>query len=114
MVDGGSDPRWYVVYTKSKQEERAESNLRAWGVETVLPRLCERRGARVLTAPLFPRYLFARFDAGRLLAKVRHTRGVHDVVAFGEQATPVDDSLVAVVRARIAADGFVRIADLRP
>jgi hypothetical protein len=31
--------RWYVVQTKSKQEERVNSNLRAWGVETLNPKV---------------------------------------------------------------------------
>ncbi len=52
--------QWYVVYTNPKQEGRADSNLRAWGVETLHPKLQARRyneftGApTVTTKPLFP------------------------------------------------------------
>jgi transcriptional antiterminator RfaH len=117
MGDGGSDLRWYVVHTKPKQEARAEANLRAWGIETLMPRLCERRYTRTAPlriTPLFPRYLFARFSAMRLLGKVRLTRGVHAVVGLGEHATPVDDQVIALVRGRIHDDGYVRIAEPRP
>jgi transcriptional antiterminator RfaH len=110
---GSLNLRWYVVQTKPGQESRAEANLRSWGVETLSPRLRERRPAvrsraAFRIAPLFPRYLFARFDATALLAKVRFTRGVHDVVGFGEHATAVDDDIIALVRGRVQPDGLVR------
>lgn len=31
-------PQWYVVHTNPKQEDRAYSNLRCWGVETLHPK----------------------------------------------------------------------------
>lgn len=31
--------RWNVVYTKSNEEERADVNLAAWGLETFYPRI---------------------------------------------------------------------------
>ncbi len=33
--------QWYVIRAKTKQENRAEANLRSWGVETFLPRVRE-------------------------------------------------------------------------
>ncbi|HEX7312754.1 MAG TPA: transcription termination/antitermination NusG family protein [Pyrinomonadaceae bacterium] len=108
---------WYAVHAKPGQEDRAESNLRAWGVETFNPRV---RGCRYneftgkptyFTKPLFPRYLFARFDVERLLYKVSFTRGVSDVVNFGEGPSPIEDEIIEVMRARVGADGFVRIGD---
>src|ERR1043166_9166696 len=60
---GQDTSQWYVVHTNPKQEERADSNLRAWGVETLHPKLKTRRfneftGApTVTTKPLFPRYI---------------------------------------------------------
>src|SRR5262245_34582992 len=75
--------RWYVVHTNAKQEDRAANNLRAWQVETFSPRMKERRYNQftnepiLMTRPLFPRYIFARFEADQLLHKVSNTRGVH-------------------------------------
>jgi transcriptional antiterminator RfaH len=115
MADVGLAARWYVVRTKSRQERRAESNLRAWGIETLLPWLSEpRHTLTVHVTPLFPTYLFARFDASVLLSKVRLTRGVRGVVGFGEYATPVDDEVVAFVRGRIQDDGYVHLRDPHP
>lgn len=110
---------WYVVQTKPKQEDRAVLNLKRWGVETLAPRLRELRssraaGASYRIAPLFPGYVFARFDAAALLAKVRLTRGVSRVVGFGESATPLSDAAVELIRVRMREDGSVRPDPLQP
>ena len=47
--------------------------------------------------------------------KVRFTRGVYDVVNFGDYPTPVDDEIIAIIKSYISDDGFVMIgADFRP
>ena len=81
--------RWYVVYTLPNYEQRADSNLRAWHLETFAPKIKARRvnpfnGVSIyVTRPLFPRYIFARFNLNALMHKVRFTRGVSNVVSFG-------------------------------
>ena len=120
MIGQESRCCWYVVRSKRKQEQRAESNLRAWGLETFMPKLrtvsapAVRAGVRYKVEPLFPGYLFARFDTTREYAKVRLTRGVHSVVGFGECATPVDDAIIALIRSRINDDGLVHEAEPSP
>src|SRR5438128_10962889 len=101
-----SGPRWYVIHTKPRQEDRADRNLRAWGVPTLSPMLrCRRSRSDVQPhdriEPLFPRYIFARFAAAELLDKVRFTRGVHAVVEFGGDLIPVEDDVIAVLQSRI-------------
>src|SRR4030095_187859 len=96
--------QWYVVYTNLKQEERANENLRAWGVETLHAKLRTRRyneftGAPTyITQPLFPRYLFAKFNAREQLCKVRFTRGIQNVVCFGESLATVDQEIIDIIR----------------
>lgn len=113
--------QWYVIHTNPKQEDRAERNLRAWQVETFNPKIrtCRRNqytGAPVYTVkPLFPSYIFARFKVGEQFHKVRFTRGVHDVVSFGDYPTPVPDDMIAIIKSRVGDDGLVRIGgDFRP
>jgi transcriptional antiterminator RfaH len=116
MLTQGIDTKlcWYAIHTHPKQEERAESNLKAWLVETFSPRYRQRRYNQYtsqpsqLIKPLFPRYIFARFVASELLHKVRFTRGVHSVVSFGKEPIPVDDELI---QARRSEDGFIRIGE---
>jgi transcriptional antiterminator RfaH len=63
-----------------------------------------RRALVVVLEPLFPRYLFVRFDAG-LEAKgwgpIRSTLGVTRLVTFGNQPAKLNDSLVCSIRARL-------------
>lgn len=106
--------RWYVVYTHPKQEDRAERNLRSWGVETFNPKFKARcfhpytNTASYVKRILFPRYLFARFNAGRLLQKVSFTRGVHSVVNFGWGPSPVEDELIALLQSRVDENQVIR------
>ena len=109
--------RWYAVRTKAKEELRAEMNLRAWGVETFAPRIREKRVNQFtgqptfFNKPLFHRYIFARFDASKLLHKVYYTRGVHSVVSFCDQPIAIEDETIALIQARVGEDGLVRLGD---
>lgn len=121
-VNRWSDSRqWYVVHTHLKQEERANENLISWGVETLHAKLRTRRyneftGAPTyITQPLFPRYIFARFNAREQLPKIRFTRGVQNVVCFGESPAPVDADIIEIIRARMDEKGYVKANDeLKP
>jgi len=115
------DKQWFAIHTKSKQEDRADSNLQAWRVETFTPRLrdytCNKfTGARTyVTKHLFPRYIFARFDADKLLHKVRFTRGVQSVVSCGERPSPVGPQVIDIIRSRVGDDGYIKLyEDLTP
>lgn len=109
--------RWYAVYTKTGEEDRAERNLQAWRIETFAPKIRERRfggnASKPSSAvkPLFSRYLFARFDISESLHKVCFTRGVHSVVSFGERPSPVADEVVELIRSRKGEDNLVRVGE---
>src|SRR6185503_20534825 len=115
MHEANHLPQWYVVHTNPKQEDRADSNLRCWGVETLHPKLKTRRvneftGALTyLTKPMFPRYLFAKFNARKQLAKISFTRGVHHVVSFGGQPVSVDEDIIETINSRSDTKGIVRM-----
>jgi transcriptional antiterminator RfaH len=108
---------WYAIHAKPRQEIRADSNLRAWNVQTFAPRWRERlshkRCGQVCfeSKPLFPGYFFARFKASSLLHKVKLTRGVRGVISYGDQPAPVDDQIIELIQSRMDADGFVRLVD---
>ncbi|HEV2860055.1 MAG TPA: transcription termination/antitermination NusG family protein [Pyrinomonadaceae bacterium] len=109
-------PRWYAVRTKQHQEERVHQNLQAWGVESLSPKIRQRRlnaftGVPVyFPKPLFPRYIFARFEL-RNLHKIVFTRGVHSVVSFDGGPTAIDDEIITIIKSRVGADGFVSTAE---
>ena len=57
---------WYVAITKPRHEKVVEKMLRKKGAEVFLPIAEQVRkyksGRKIVTLPLFPRYLFVRFD----------------------------------------------------
>ena len=115
------DRQWYCVHTNPKQEERANSNLIAWGVETLNAKVKVSRHNQFtgvptyITQPLFPRYIFAKFNAREQLSKILFTRGVHNVVCFGDSPACVSEEIIDVIRARIDQNGFVKVNDdLKP
>jgi transcription elongation factor/antiterminator RfaH len=116
-----NDLCWYLVQTHPRQEDRAESNLKSFGIETLAPRFKDRRRnfytgeATLHEMPLFPSYIFARFIANDLYQKIRYTRGIRRLIGFGDFPTVVDEEIIAAIQSRIGDDGFVRInEDLKP
>jgi transcription antitermination factor NusG len=99
------------------QEERAGNNLKAWSVETLTPKIKERRYNQFtgkptyITKPFFPRYIFARFEADSMLHRVCFVRGVHSVVGFGAGPTPIDEELIEIIKAQTGEDGFVNLGE---
>jgi transcriptional antiterminator RfaH len=97
--------RWYAVHTKPRQERLAEENLLRQRFEVYLPRLGEsrrRRGKWVdVVESLFPRYLFVCVDTSvENISSVRSTRGVSDLVRFGDQLLPVQDRIIEGLKVR--------------
>jgi transcriptional antiterminator RfaH len=116
----GDSLSWYVVHTHPKQEDRTESNLRNWGIETLAPKLKVNKFNEFsgkltqLVKPLFPGYIFSRFRYNQLYHRVRYTRGVHSLVCFDNQPIPVADEIIELVRLQIGGDGFVKLDELKP
>ena len=109
--------RWYVIYTKANEEDRAEQNLAAWGLETFYPRIKKKQvnefsgKAVYFSRPLFPRYIFAKFDAETLLHKVCNTRGVQKVLCIDYSPVPVADEIILLIQSKVFEDGFIRLDD---
>lgn len=104
-------PSWYAVYTKPREEDRAESNLRAWGCKTLMPKIREQRrresNSKAKVKHLFPRYIFAQFNLDTGLHKVNYTRGVCGVVRFGDKPCPIDDIIIETIQSQIGQEGFI-------
>jgi transcriptional antiterminator RfaH len=94
---------WYCLKTRAHKEASVESQLRGrLGLETYFPKLKCRRpvaGAlRWVVRPLFPTYMFARFDLEAHQRNITFARDVHRIVAFGDKPAPVADSLIEELR----------------
>lgn len=96
--------KWYLLYTKPRQEKLALINLINQSYEVFLPLIkLEKinKGFRgVVEEPLFPRYLFIRLDrfGSQSWAPIRSTYGVSCLVKFGHQFAEVGDELVTCIQ----------------
>jgi transcription antitermination factor NusG len=93
---------WYAIRTRSNYEKIAATVLEGKGYENYLPVYrCRRRWSdRVveIDRPLFPGYVFCRFDIKKQMSIIT-TPGVMSVVSFGKEAAPVADSEIETVQA---------------
>jgi transcriptional antiterminator RfaH len=107
---------WYAVNTKIHCEAVACASLDHLGIEVFLPILREQkvlRGKRrPSTSPLFPRYLFAKFDVSNKLRAVTYARGVKNIVTFGEAPAMVDESIIQNIRNQ-TTDGVIELSENR-
>lgn len=106
---------WYAISTKPHQECVAEANIRRLGVETFSPLLKQqkviRKKKQTCISPLFPGYLFARFELEHQYRFIHYSRGIKRIVSFGEEPAIVDDSLIDGIRGRLR-DGLVLEPDV--
>lgn len=85
---------WHIIYTKPRQEFRAQENLRNQGFEVFLPtykveKLYKNKLVKHVEA-MFSRYLFIRLDdVTSNWFPIRSTRGVSQLLRFGSQTNPV-------------------------
>ena len=104
--------RWYALYTNSREEVWARTNLEEAGLEVYLPMYLKRRShARKVDwvkTPLFPRYIFVRADvsAGDRPA-MAYAPGVGYILSFGGKLATVEDRLIEAMRRREDESGMI-------
>lgn len=95
--------RWYLAYTKPRQESIAQLNLEQQGFQAYLPLYKKfkktEEGPVAFFEPLFPRYiLFRPGKPGQSISTVRSTKGVTTIVRFGFEPAMLHDDLVQRIR----------------
>jgi transcriptional antiterminator NusG len=100
-MSAGSNLCWYALRTRSNHEKIAAAFLEDRGFEQFLP-LCrapKRWSDRTMdsSVPLFPGYLFCRFD-GRYRTPILGALGVVSIVAFGDKLAQIDDGEIEAIR----------------
>jgi len=103
---------WYLVHSKPDQESVAVLTLQWLGVEAFCPQLRQlktiRRRNETVISPLFPGYLFSKFDLATEFCRVNYAPGVGNVVTFGSLPALVDEETIASIKARIQ-NGYVHL-----
>jgi transcriptional antiterminator RfaH len=105
LIEGKSTEtaHWYLLQTKFKQENKAAQELRNQNISVFLPLFkLEKmvKGNKVIKEePLFSRYLFAWLDIENTnWSSVRSTRGISNVVAFGNGPIIVNQAIINALK----------------
>ena len=94
-------PSWHALQLRSRFEFSVSEQLQADGFEHFLPTYFERvrwtdRYKRI-ERPLFPGYIFARFEPSRS-AEIAATRGVVHILPIDQQPVPIPDKVIDDLR----------------
>jgi transcriptional antiterminator RfaH len=108
---------WFVCQSNPREEPRAKYYLEEKGFEVYLPMMeaerFTRAGAVKYLKPLFPSYLFVRFDVTEEVAYARWTRGVRKILPESDAPVALEDSVIDSVRSLAQRDGIIRKRPLR-
>ena len=103
-----SEMPWFALRVKSRHEKSVASSLHSKDIEGLLPLYVNRNSwsdrYKNVRLPLFPGYVFSRFNAEKRAAVLR-TPGVIDLVRFGEKVFPVDPKEMEALQ-RLAQSGL--------
>ena len=113
-MDDNLQTAWYLVRSKTGKERWVRDQLANVVPEVFLPMLkakAPRWGRMVVSiAPLFPCYVFARFDLQRQYFDVKYMAGVHAIVSAGIDPLAVPAAVVSEIRRR-GVDDVIEIPD---
>jgi transcription antitermination factor NusG len=109
MLIEGNTNSWFAVQVRTRWEASTAVLLDGKGFEVFLPTYKTSKGwsarnRKQHTAPLFPGYVFCRFDVRNRLP-ILITPGVIAVVGRGKMPLPVDDNEISAIQA-IVSSGF--------
>jgi transcriptional antiterminator NusG len=117
LIDGGSElaawdvtpateTRWYAVQVRSRQEAYVAQQVEGKGYEYFLPASKRRRvwsdRIRETEEPIFPGYLFCRFDPLNRLG-ILTTPNVIQIVGNSRKPIPVDESEITALQVLVAS-----------
>ncbi len=106
------DKKWFVIYTKPNKEDLVASLLGQNLIEAFNPIL---KTYKVINSqkvphykPLFPCYIFGRFEVPREWEVVKYTWGVKRILGTSQGPIPIPDDVIAMIQSHMK-DGYVEI-----
>ena len=96
--------QWFAVQVRARWERSTEAVLGSKGYQTLLPTYAspQRYTGQEVRSPLFPGYIFCRFDAHRRLP-ILITPGVIAVVGRGRIPVPVEPSEIDAIETMVSS-----------
>tara|TARA_B100000575_G_C23056660_1_gene608313 strand:+ start:73 stop:618 length:546 start_codon:yes stop_codon:yes gene_type:complete len=94
---------WVLIYTKARQEIKANENLKKQGFKTFLPLIePNNKDTDNCPIPVFPRYFFAQIDL-KLdnWTVINSTYGVNQIVMFSEKFTSIPNDIIKLIQNKL-------------
>jgi transcription antitermination factor NusG len=105
-ASAGQPYLWFALHVRTQHEKSAAEYLRGYGYELLLPLYkCRKRWSdrvKEVDSPLFPGYLFCRFDPLERLPILK-APGVIQIVGFNRQPVSVDEQEISAIQTLMAA-----------
>jgi transcriptional antiterminator RfaH len=102
---------WVLVYTKAKEEKKANENLQRQGFKTFLPLIAptNQNSEFKSLVPVFPRYLFAQinFELDNWTA-IKSSYGVSNIVMFSEKFTSIPNNIIQLIQDKLNEEGLYK------
>ena len=94
--------KWFLVYTKAKEEQRAKKHLENQGFQIFLPMIAfakMNQSKSAIVEAMFPRYLFVNINLERdNWTCIKSTRGVSHMVVFGQRFAEMPNQVIAYLK----------------
>ena len=105
------DSIWVLIYTKPKEEIKANNNLINQGFQTFLPLISptNKINKKDILVPVFPRYLFAKINLDQSnWTLINSTYGVSKVVMFSDKFTSIPVHIIQGIKSKLDQAGIYR------
>lgn len=111
---------WVLIYTKAKEEKKANENLQKQGFKTFLPLISPSNKNIEFKSPVpvFPRYLFAQINLETdNWSSIKSSYGVSQIVMFSEKFTSIPNNTIQLIQDKLNEEGVykedISIADYK-
>ena len=95
---------WVLIYTKAKEEKKANENLQRQGFKTFLPLIAptNQNSEFKSLVPVFPRYFFTQINL-KLdnWTSIKSSYGVSHIVMFSEKFTSIPNNIIDQIQDKL-------------
>jgi transcriptional antiterminator RfaH len=93
---------WLALQVKPREEKRAKENLSNQGFEPYFPIIysltIKNKNKVIKEEPMFPGYAFVRFSKNMSLKQLDSTRGIIEIVKFGNEYPVLDQQIISSIQ----------------
>ena len=110
-VKSSSNSHWFVIETKPNGEFQVSVRLNQLEIQSFIPMIQSETivFGRILqqVKPLFPNYIFAKFDYDLMGSKVKWLSGIKQILSSGNGPIAVTEEIINAIKQRMGKKGVI-------